>query len=129
MAVITINYTIGGYSASGDSNVSATTVTLTPASITRITETVAIGTDTAVNCTIDTSALSFLLIYASSDVVLQANDGTSPDDALTRSGGKPFVWDAGGGLTNPGTADTTEFFATNAAGCKRVVHVGQDSRP
>lgn len=129
MAVITINYTIDGYSASGDSNVSATTVTLTPASITRITETVAIGTDTAVNCTIDTSALSFLLIYASSDVVLQANDGTSPDYTLTLTGGKPFVWYAGCGLTNPITADTTEFFVTNAAECKLVIHVGQDSTP
>lgn len=27
------------------------------------------------------------------------------------------------------TADTTEFFATNAAECKLVIHVGQDSTP
>ncbi len=129
MAVITINYTIDGYSASGDSNVSATTVTLTPASITRITETVAIGTDAQVNCSIDTSALSFLVIYASSDCTLQANDGTSPDYTLTLTGGKPFVWYTGCGITNPITADTTEFFVTNAAECKLVIHVGQDSTP
>lgn len=27
------------------------------------------------------------------------------------------------------TADTTEFFVTNAAECKLVIHVGQDSTP
>ena len=129
MAVLTINYTIDGYSASGDANVTATTVTLTPASITRITETVAIGTDTAVNCTIDTSALSFIVIYASSDATLQANDGTSPDYTLSLTGGKPFCWYTGCGITNPITADTTEFFVTNAAECKLVIHVGQDSTP
>lgn len=124
--VFSLNVTHDGWSAAD--SVTATK-TVTGGSITRIVETLAIGTDTSFNCAIDVSTLQGIAIYATSDVTLEANSGSSPDFTLSIDSVTPFVWLKDSGITNPLTADVTTFKATNAAECTLTMLIVQDPTP
>lgn len=88
-------------------------------------------TDKQVNCAIDASNLKGIYLLATGALTLQANDGSSPDFTITLSANKPFVWYDGCGITNPITADVTEFYVTNAGGSSvdLDIYVEQDPTP
>lgn len=88
-------------------------------------------TDRQINCAIDASGLKALFIVSDQDLTLEANNGTTPDFTLTLTADKPLVWISGSGITNPITADVTEFYATNAGGTNASldIFVEQDPTP
>lgn len=97
-----------------------------------VTDTVAgATTDKQVNCAIDASHLKAIYIVSTEDVTLEANDGSSADFTLTITADKPLVWYSGCGITNPITADVTEFFVTNAGAdsASLEIYVEQDPTP
>lgn len=124
--VFSLNVTHDGWSAAD--SVTATK-TVTGGSVTRIVETIAIGTDTSINCAIDVSTLQAIAIYATTDATLEANDGSSPDFTLAIDSVTPFVWLKDSGITNPLTADVVTFKVTNAAETTLTIVVVQDPTP
>jgi len=89
------------------------------------------STDLAANIGIDVSALKFLYIVSDQDLTVETNDGTSPDDTLTLSAGKPIVWYDGCGYSNPLGTDVTALYLTNASGADATLYVKtlQDATP
>lgn len=124
--VFSLNVIHDGWSAA-DSVIA--TKTVSGGSVTRIVETLAIGTDTSFNCAIDVSTLQAIAIYASSDVTLESNSGSAPDDTLTIDSATPFVWLKDSGIANPLTTDVVTFKATNAAECTLTMIIVQDATP
>lgn len=74
------------------------------------------STDLLVNWTCDYSALKGLFIVSDQDIVLETNDGSSPDNTISLTANVPLLWTAEGYLTNPFTADVTALYVTNASG-------------
>ncbi|QDV50854.1 hypothetical protein [Gimesia fumaroli] len=89
------------------------------------------STDLAINLAIDVSALKLLYMVSDQDLIVETNDGTTPDDTITLKAGKPLVWHEDCGYTNPLGTDVTAFFATNASGGDATLHIKtlQDATP
>lgn len=73
------------------------------------------GDDNLVALDIDISQLKAVAIYAASDLDLETNDGTTPDDTISLAGGKPFVW-SNTYLGDHFTADITALYVSNGTG-------------
>lgn len=59
--------------------------------------------------------LAAIILVPSVDMLLETNDGTTPDDDFPLKAGKAFVWDKENGMPNPFTANVTKFLVTNTA--------------
>lgn len=75
------------------------------------------STDLELMCGVDVSALKSLFILSDRDLMLQTNDGSSPDNTINLKANQPFHWNAADGyFSNPLTVDVASIFATLAAG-------------
>lgn len=75
--------------------------------------------------TLDVSQLKALFMMSDQDVLLETNDGTSPDDSFALKANEPVIWHANSPLPNPfasGT-DVTGLYATNASGATAAVQI------
>ena len=89
-------------------------------------------TDGEATLSVDFSAMLALYISSTEDILIETNDGTTPDDALTITADVPLVWTYASGITNPITADiVTNIFITNASGSTATVEIRilQDGTP
>ena len=94
--------------------------------------TVAIGaTNFEVVIGIDISELEAIYINASQDLLMETNDGTTPDDQFNLDADTPLVWFSGGYFPNPFSEDVTSLFFTNASGVEATVTIClvQDATP
>ncbi|AMV24599.1 hypothetical protein VT84_09400 [Gemmata sp. SH-PL17] len=64
-------------------------------------------------------------VYIKSDVTvtLKTNSSGSPDNTITITAGKPFVWYAGCGIANPFTAAVTTTYWTNATADPATIYM------
>lgn len=105
------------YSASGEANAS---------------ESVANGqTDFDIVIAIAVAEVESFEIVSSQDVLVQTNDGGSPDDSLTLEAGVPYIWNTNSYEAFALTADVTVFYITNASGSTAQVEIRciQDATP
>jgi hypothetical protein len=88
-------------------------------------------TDKLVNIAIDVSELKSLYLSSDQDVLVQTNDGTSPDDVVTLKAGVPVIWYPDCGYASPLTEDVTKIYLTNAGATAATVNIRvlQDSTP
>lgn len=66
--------------------------------------------------TLDVSQLKSIYIVSDQDVLLETNDGTTPDDSISLLAGVPYVWTDDSYHACLLTADVTGLFITNASG-------------
>lgn len=92
-------------------------------------ETLAIGTDTAVNLAIDVSELVSLYIMADADCTLEVNDGSSPTKTITLEADEAYVWPSGGNTAPLGASDVTVIYVTNAAETNLYIRALVDATP
>ncbi len=101
----------------------------TGSSETNLSETLAIGTNTALTIAVDVSTLVHCYIKADAACTILVNSTGAPTKTITLAADEPYVW-PDGGLTNPiGSADVTVFYVTNVALVNLEVRVLQDSTP
>jgi hypothetical protein len=94
-----------------------------------ISETLPIGTNTALTAPVDISTLVSLYMKCDTDCTIKVNSTGSPTKTIALVAGEPYVWPCGG-LTAPlGASDTTVFYVTNAAECNLDIRILQDSTP
>lgn len=113
MASRTIRYE---FQKSGGDTV-AREVTKTGSGVLSIEETVAdSSTDAEIVFSLDVSAVKAFMIVSDRNVMVQTNDGSSPDDTLNLIAGEPYVWHVTSLDTFLLTVDVTSIFVTNASG-------------
>ena len=65
-----------------------------------------------------------LFLLSDQDVLIQTNDGTTPDDAISLKAGIPLIWEnVTGYYSNPLTVDVTDLYITNDSGSSATVTV------
>lgn len=74
------------------------------------------GTDVEVVAACDFSQLVAILLYSTVNMLLETNDGSSPDDSINLVAGVPYEWFTGWYDTCLITADFTKLFLTNSSG-------------
>lgn len=124
----TANVAHDGWSAA-DSGYGVSVAIAAGSSVTRITDTIPTGTDTLINCAIDTSTLQAIQICANKDCTLEANDGSSPTFTINIKAGIPYQWIKNSGITNPITADVTVLYVTNTEDVNLLILTAQDATP
>jgi hypothetical protein len=65
---------------------------------------------------INVSQVKSFFIVSDKDVLIETNDGTTPDDTLTLLAGIPYEWYEGSAATFELGTDVTSIFITNASG-------------
>jgi hypothetical protein len=73
-------------------------------------------TDGPINVAIDVSAVKSFLLVSDKDVLIQTNDGTTPDDEISLLAGVPYIWTVDSYDAFLLTVDVTEILVTNASG-------------
>jgi hypothetical protein len=73
-------------------------------------------TDFALNVDIDVSAVKSFFIVSDRNVLIQANDGSSPDFSINLIAGVPYIWTTDSYDTFLFTDDVTVLYVTNASG-------------
>lgn len=92
-------------------------VTKTGSGVLSIEETVAdSATDAEIVFSLDVSAVKAFMIVSDRDVLVQTNDGSSPDDSLSLLADEPYVWHVTSYDSFLLTQDITSIFVTNASG-------------
>jgi hypothetical protein len=92
-------------------------VAKTGSGVLSIEETVAdSATDAEIVFALDVSAVKAFMIVSDRDVLVQTNDGSSPDDSLSLLAGEPYVWHDTAYDSFLLTQDITSIFVTNASG-------------
>ena len=81
------------------------------------------GTNKEVALAFTMAGLSLIWISTDQTVLMETNDGTSPDDAYTITADKPFIWYQGCGWDLPFSADVEALFFTNAGGVAAAVKI------
>lgn len=124
---LTLNHGYSGAGGGQTKNVQKTSDAIAAYDIT-----VAIGaTNFEAVVGIDISELEAIYINASQDLLMETNDGTTPDDQFNLVADTPLVWFNGGYFANPFGADVTSLFFTNASGVEATVtiRIVQDATP
>ncbi len=82
-------------------------------------------TDGLVAWTCDVSQLQGLFIYATTEMTIETNDGSSPAQAAFTVGPTSgcMFWTAKIGCINPLTADVTALYVTNASGSEGTLTI------
>lgn len=82
-------------------------------------------TDFLISLNLDVSQIRALfMLVTGGDVLLQSNDGTTPDDTITLKDGVALIWDSiSGYFDNPFSADVTAIYATTSAGSQRSLQI------
>lgn len=73
------------------------------------------ATNAELDIIIPTTALKAIMIYTediSGTLTVKTNSSSAPDQTFTITGGKPFVWYTGCGITNPITTAVTKVYVT-----------------
>ncbi len=73
------------------------------------------STDFEVTFSVDVSAIKLIYILASTDMVLETNDGGTPIDTINLKAGKPYIWHTDAYFTNTLQTDVTALFLTTGA--------------
>lgn len=96
-----------------------------------ISETIAVGTDTAVNCAIDVSAVKSFYVVSDKAITLETNSASSPTNTLVLKAGVPYTYDTDSYDTFKLTGDVTVIYVTNASGGDAALELRcvQDSTP
>ena len=71
------------------------------------------STDLLVAATIDISQLKAVFIMVDQDMILETNDGSTPDDTFTLKANVPLIWSVDDPLPNPFSEDITALYLTN----------------
>ena len=75
------------------------------------------STDLQIPFVIDVSEVeSIYLVATGGDLLVETNDGSSPDDSLSLVDGVPQLWTSGDLATSFLTTDVTDLFVTNSSG-------------
>lgn len=74
---------------------------------------------------IDVSALVSLYLHCDRALLIETNDGTSPDDTINLLADTPYYWHSTSGLENPfaSTTDVTDLYLTLAAGAAATLTI------
>lgn len=88
-------------------------------------------TDFDITAAIDVSAVKSFYLVSSQDVLVQTNDGTTPDNDFTLEAGVPLVWNEDSYEDFELTVDVTMFYITNASGATATIQLRcvQDATP
>jgi hypothetical protein len=80
---------------------------------------------------IDFSQLKAIFISSDRAVLIETNDGTTPDDTITLAANVPYIWQVGSASACLITEDVTKVFVTNASGADANLRfrVLQDATP
>lgn len=105
------------------------TFTCTGSSWTKLQETVAPGTDTAVVIAIDVSAVKFFRIHSTTAATIQTNDGTTPDNTLSLAANQAYDYVPSDYEPFLLTVDVTTLYVTNVTETVLTVEVLQDATP
>jgi len=109
-AVTTISVTIGGVTRRG-------TITKSAGTNVTVSETVpGDSTDLLIAFACDVSQLKSLYMKSDKDLVIETNDGSSPQETITLIAGEPVCWAAANTLACPFSGDITALYATEANG-------------
>lgn len=105
--------------------------TYTGASLTEIDESIAVGTDTAIACAIDVSAVKAFWISSDAAVTIETNSGSAADDTLSLVANVPYVWHTSDYNAFLLGTDVTVLYVTNASGGAATIslRVLQDPTP
>lgn len=101
----------------------------------KLSESLSIGTDTQVVCTVDVSAVKVFFLYSSTAATVETNATNGSVNVFTLAAGVPFLWTStqGGSFRDTaGTAvstDITTIYVTNAASTTFVMQVLTDATP
>jgi hypothetical protein len=74
------------------------------------------STDLAVAFALDVSACRSFYMVADQVLLIEPNDGTTPDDPITLVAGQPYIFFTGGYDTFNFGTDIASLFVTNASG-------------
>lgn len=66
--------------------------------------------------TLDVSQLKGIYIVSDQDILLETNDGSSPDDTISLKAGIPYLWHENSYHACLFDADITALFVTNTSG-------------
>lgn len=85
-------------------------------------ESVANGqTNSLVACTLDVSAVKGLYLISDQDVLVETNDGTTPDDTISLKANQPYLWHTDAYDALIFAADITALYVTNASGSAAAI--------
>lgn len=70
------------------------------------------STDLDVVVALDVSAIKSLYLLSDKDLVIETNDGTTPDDTINLKAGIPYIWNTDSYDTCLLTTDVTKFCVT-----------------
>jgi len=91
------------------------------------------STDLEVTWEADSSAMVSFFMVSDQDILVETNNGTTPDDSFSLLAGVPTYWSASNvGVGNPITTDvTTNIFVTNSSGSDAtlIIKMLQDPTP
>lgn len=88
-------------------------------------------TDLLVDIAINVSEIQSIYMRSSTDLKVETNDATTPDETINLLAGKPYVWSTGSYFANLLATDITKLFLTNASGAAATfdLEVVIDSTP
>jgi len=89
-------------------------------------------TDGELTWAMDVSELVYFFMYASGTLLVETNNGSTPDHSFSLTSANQIVWTDDSGLTNPfDTTDITSLFVTNASGASvtLTIYAGYDPSP
>jgi hypothetical protein len=81
------------------------------------------GSNVESNVQIDISQLEAIQITTDRDILMETNDGTTPEDSFNLKSSVPFQWQKDSGIPNPFGADVTSLFFTLAEGDDATVKI------
>ena len=76
-----------------------------------------------IDCTMAVAEISAVFINSTQDVILETNDGTTPDETINLVANVPYVWHENSYHVNLLATDITALFVTNTSGATATIDV------